>query len=72
MKLTVTIIFALAMTLFTAGFWAGQRADRFEEGRNAAIREIAGCTLEAARRDECWIPCATDTDCLQKNGQADH
>lgn len=49
-----------------------QARKTFAAGKREAMQEIAACTLERARRDECYIPCANDDDCLAKNGQMDH
>lgn len=44
----------------------------YEAGQVQMIREIADCTLADARAEKCFIPCASDADCLEKNGQEDH
>jgi len=44
----------------------------YENGRASMAHEIAGCTIQEAHQELCLIPCSTDSDCLAKNGQADH
>jgi len=39
---------------------------------NAVLRKVAECTLTDAQAGKCWLPCASDEDCLAKNGMADH
>lgn len=47
-------------------------ARAYEEGLDAMVEVIAGCTLEMAAAGQCWIPCGGDSDCLAKNGRKDH
>lgn len=44
----------------------------YEHGKLAMVREIAACTIEEAHKDLCSIPCASDEDCVRKNGKGDH
>ena len=39
---------------------------------NALEAAIAECSLAAAHRGECFIPCANDADCLEKNGRTEY
>ena len=87
MKSTITGLLFCVVTLVGAGVWIGYNAGNktqaaavdpvlynqiYENGKTAAIREIAACTIEEAHKDLCSIPCASDEDCLQKNGREDH
>lgn len=60
---------------FNRGFSYGVASVKrgsYDDGHDAAIREIASCTLAKARAEKCFIPCASDADCLEKNGTSDH
>lgn len=52
--------------------WGAMDAQSIAEIRAERDAEIAACTLSDARADRCYIPCATDADCVEKNGMTDH
>lgn len=52
--------------------WGAMDAETIGEIRAERDAEIASCTLSDARADRCYIPCATDADCAEKNGMSDH
>lgn len=39
---------------------------------NALEAAIAECSLAEARAGRCFIPCASDSDCLEKNGRTEY
>lgn len=41
----------------------------YEQGITEMTWSVAGCTLEVAHTEKCFIPCSTDLDCVEKNGQ---
>ena len=52
--------------------WGAMDAESIAEIRAERDAEIAECSLSDARADRCYIPCATDADCIEKNGMSDH
>lgn len=84
MKTTLAGLLIAISALIGSGIWIGRRSVEprttnlelqnriYENGRVSAFREVAACTVVEAHKDLCFIPCASDEDCLQKNGQKDH
>lgn len=72
MKTTLAGLLIAISALVGSGVWIGRRSVSERDIRNRVIRELAACTLEKAHREECWLPCASDKDCLAKNGTTDH
>ena len=74
--LQIAALLAVITIAFIAGYSWPRSLTRYEQvyenGKRAAFQEMALCTIEAAHDELCAIPCATDTDCLAKNGQTDH
>jgi hypothetical protein len=70
----ITLMLLIAASGFYAGYMARLRAydQVYENGRTSAFQEVSLCTLDAAHKELCAIPCSTDEDCLAKNGQTDH
>jgi hypothetical protein len=85
--LPMALVMILATVFWLSGYYAGQNDERaftlgcepglvsgpcVEDAQNALISQIASCTIEDAHAEKCFIPCSTDSDCLEKNGQTDH
>ena len=73
--LTTIGLTVIALTVgFTLGSWeiAAQRSQAYTQGIEEMRSAVVDCTLADAHADKCYIPCATDSDCLEKNGQSDH
>ena len=49
-----------------------ERSNAYEQGISEMMMSTADCSLADARADKCFIPCSTDTDCMEKNGMTDH
>jgi hypothetical protein len=43
-----------------------------DDGINAMEAAVANCSLSDARMGQCFIPCATDSDCVEKNGREEY
>lgn len=71
MKSTLAGWLLCVIALVGSGIWIGRRSVDAEEIRRGVIQELATCTIERAHRGECWLPCASDEDCLAKNGKGD-
>jgi hypothetical protein len=63
---------------FTAGYsWRGELNTEaahaeFVAGQQDVTAYVEDCTLERARAGQCSIPCASDADCVAKNGSRDN
>ena len=45
------------------------RSDAYEAGISEMIMSVGDCSLEDASANRCTIPCSTDMDCMEKNGE---
>ena len=75
----VVIVIAVLACGFIAGYsyrglsdYEPERHRAFVEGQRDVTAYVEDCTLERARAGECVIPCASDADCVAKNGSRDN
>lgn len=68
--LTLIALLLVVATVASFGGWHAGRMS-FNAGRLDAIQEIARCTIAEAHAEKCWLPCGSEADCVQKNGQGD-
>lgn len=47
----------------------GALSKSYEEGQRDAEENTAKCTLRLAQAGSCWLPCSSESDCLEKNGR---
>ena len=65
-------LFAGVMVLAALGVgWPKERQayqHGYEVGFNTIEVAVANCSLADAKAGKCFIPCGSDTDCVEKNG----
>lgn len=61
------VLSILLLALLAALSFAMGRSYRV--GYSRALNDIADCTLAHAHKGLCTIPCSTDSDCVEKNGE---
>lgn len=59
-------VFLLCGVGYYAGYWSGRNDERALASHE--MMQVSNCTLEDAHNNRCTIPCSTDTDCYEKNG----
>lgn len=42
----------------------------YQHGKSDAENNLAKCSLKLAHEGACWLPCANEQDCLEKNGRS--
>lgn len=76
MKTTLRYLMVLLLTLalgYLFHLYVQHREDwAYEQGIDEVYWSVSTCTLEMAHNEQCLIPCSTDSDCVEKNGQEDH
>ncbi len=65
-------LLTLALSYGAHAFVQHRESIAYEQGIDEMVWSVSTCTLEMAHQEKCFIPCSTDADCMQKNGQEDH